>query len=663
MNPSILLQPVRRLKILSTSARCLGQVIGLLLAAGLNGLAAPTIISEPKDQSVSIGDTVQFTVSVPAASTLTYQWRSNEVAIAGATAARLSLANVQTTFEAGYSVVVSDDTGSVTSRVARLTVDTTFSKITTGEVVTVQEQAVNFAWWDYDHDKYLDLYICNADANDGHCPDATYHNNGDGTFTKMFNTGMKANPAGLEETFGAAPGDYDNDGNLDLFAATIQFNNLFRNNGDGRFESMSSSQVGRLVADNSWSYAGAWGDYDNDGFVDLFVANWQGGDFLYRNDGTGRFTRMTTNDVGPIVAKRAESRCGAWADYDNDGYLDLYVSSGGTNFLFRNSHTGSFWRIADASLGSHAGFTGTWADYDNDGFFDLFVGRRTAGCALHRNLGGQTFTNVTSEAALTVKGADVWGGAWGDYDNDGCLDLFVLSYTGPNALFHNQGDGTFTNVNLAGLQKNGNERVAAAWGDYDNDGFLDLFVACGNAVPTRNLLYHNNGNSNAWLKLELVGQASNRSGIGARVRVQATIGDKTFWQMRQISGTGASCGGNGLVAHFGLGDATKADVVRIEWPSGIVQELSNVPAKQFLTITEQQADVTQAPSLAESRLVDGTVQLSLAGQTNFLYVIEASTNLVQWTKIGVRTNLTGSVEFGDCAATDYPQRFYRAVVP
>ena len=147
------------------------------------------------------------------------------------------------------------------------------------------------------------------------------------------------------------------------------------------------------------------------------------------------------------------------------------------------------------------------------------------------------------------------------------------------------------------------------------------------------------------------------------MRVHATINGKSFWQMREISGIGAVDGGSGLLAHFGLGDATNVDVLRIEWPSGIVQELTNVAPKQFLTITEQQVGVTEAPGLPESRSGDGTVQLSLTGQTNLLYVIEASTNLVQWTKIGVRTNLTGSVEFADRAATNYPQRFYRAVAP
>jgi len=133
--------------------------------------------------------------------------------------------------------------------------------------------------------------------------------------------------------------------------------------------------------------------------------------------------------------------------------------------------------------------------------------------------------------------------------------------------------------------------------------------------------------------------------------------------MREISGIGAVDGGSGLLAHFGLGDATNVDVLRIEWPSGIVQELTNVAPKQFLTITEQQVGVTEAPGLTESRSGDGTVQLSLTGQTNLLYAIEASTNLVQWTKIGVRTNLTGTAEFTDRAATNYPQRFYRAVAP
>jgi hypothetical protein len=234
---------------------------------------------------------------------------------------------------------------------------------------------------------------------------------------------------------------------------------------------------------------------------------------------------------------------------------------------------------------------------------------------------------------------------------------------------HNNGDGTFTSVDVGSPIHDNIDynRWGIGWGDYDNDGFLDLTVACVNADSqngVRNLLFHNNGNSNHWLKVKLTGTASNRSAIGAKVRVQASIRGKEMWQMREISGNTSWSGGTaGLLAHFGLGGATNVAVVRIEWPSGLVQELHDVAANQSLKITEHQAGVTNAPSLTASRSDGGAIQLTLTGQTNLLYVIEASTNLVQWTKIAVRANLTGAVDFADRAATNYSQQFYRGVAP
>jgi len=224
-------------------------------------------------------------------------------------------------------------------------------------------------------------------------------------------------------------------------------------------------------------------------------------------------------------------------------------------------------------------------------------------------------------------------------------------------------------VTEGAVVNDGGRSWGCTWADYDNDGNLDLFVANGgfNDLPVppaeSGFLYHNEGGTNNWMILKLVGTASNRSAIGAKVRVLATIGGKSFWQLREISGGSGWCSQNDLRAHFGLRDATTVETVRIEWPSGIVQEMKNVAAKQFLTVTEQQIGITTPPNLAVASTPNGAVQLTLTGQTNLLYVFEASTNLLQWTKIAVRTNLTGSVELTDSAAAKFPQRFYRTVAP
>lgn len=170
-----------------------------------------------------------------------------------------------------------------------------------------------------------------------------------------------------------------------------------------------------------------------------------------------------------------------------------------------------------------------------------------------------------------------------------------------------------------------------------------------------------NGNAHHWIKFNLIGTASNWSAIGAKVRVKAAIGGKTFWQMREISG--GQLGQDDPRPNFGLGDATIAELVRVEWPSGLVQEFQNVAADQILKITEHQSGPPPAPTLTASRSAEGAVQLKLTGDKNFLYVFEGSTDLVKWMKLGVRTNLTGTVEFTDTFAANYPHRFYRGVAP
>jgi hypothetical protein len=303
-----------------------------------------------------------------------------------------------------------------------------------------------------------------------------------------------------------------------------------------------------------------------------------------------------------------------------------------------------------------AGALAAWADYDNDGFPDLFMANYPGVNSLHHNLGGQSFTNVAESAGL-AEAMQSWCGAWGDYDNDGFQDLFVINWESPNALFHNNGDGTFTSVDAGSLIQDGFDDAYGGWVDYDNDGFLDLFISNGFGQPDQNLLYHNNGNGNHWLKVKLVGRASNRSGIGAKVRVSAVLNrnlnSNPIWQMREISGNSASSGWQGLVAHFGVGQATNIDTVRIEWPSGIVQEMHGIAPKQFLTVIE--------PPLLRASLTNGTFQLLLTSGIGSSSGIEASTDLAAWTSLGTVTNTIRTERVADPDAANHRQRFYRAV--
>jgi hypothetical protein len=543
-------------------------------------------------------------------------------------------------------------------------VTTTFTRITTGAIATNSGSSETAAWGDYNNDGWEDLFV----TSDRGGVDYLYKNNGDGTFTstlagELVNDGMDGSAA--------LWGDYDNDGSLDLFITvfdwpTPQRNLLYRNEGNGTFTKVTA---GRIVTDTyAGSFSSVWGDYDNDGHIDLFAARVGDAlkDALYQNDGAGGFNRILT---GPVVNDSAASCGAAWGDYNNDGKLDLFVTGGGTlgssitgnNLLYRNDGNGTFARITTGAIVNDGGPSEgcAWGDYDNDGFLDLFVANGGESDVpprknfLYRNTGTGAFTRVTAGAIATDTGHFV-AGSWGDYDNDGFLDVFVSRYRGGNnALYRNNGDGAFEKVTAGSIVNDRGASTACVWGDYDNDGFLDLFVANYGSGQV-NFLYHNDGNTNQWLKIKCVGGPSNRAAIGAKVRVQAQNGSGALtWQMREISG-GHGIGQNSLITHFGLGNATNAQSVRIEWPSGIVQTLTNVAAKQLLTVTE--------PPLLQAGLTSGSLQLLLTGGLGMVYEIQASENLTAWTSLGTITNTTRTMQFLDPAAANQPQRFYRAAL-
>ncbi len=554
---------------------------------------------------------------------------------------------------------------------------TTFTKITEGAIVNDGGASFRCAWGDYDNDGFLDLLVTNFGG--GGQKNFLYHNNRNGTFARVI-AGPIANDIG--DWGGGAWADFDNDGNLDLLAVRGDNNAaqavLYRNNGDGTFTRLPAKTIGGVVpAGGGAPYGPVWADYDNDGFLDLFVAR-SGIDWLYRNDGNGGFTSITNNLVGTATE---ESFDAAWADYNNGGRPDLFVavaSDPPTNRLYLNLGGGSFAQVTSGSIVTESARSVgcAWGDYDNDGNLDLFLvnglnpGQNNF---LYHNNGDGTFTRMTSDVVGSIASdpAVFAGCAWGDYDNDGFIDLFVTHgevgvSPGINYLYHNNGDGSFTRILTGSLVNDDGNSVGCAWGDYDNDGFLDLVIARrGEGGSITNGLYRNNGNSNGWLKLKLVGTVSNRSAIGAKVRVKATIGGKALWQLREMN-TGSALNPNTLEAHFGLGNATNIDIVRIEWPSGIVQTITNVVPRQFLPIFEHQEKATGTIGLAiVERLTNGAIRLSASSSANpgLLVLFEASTNLISWTRLGSRTNLNGTVEFVDLGAMNLNRRFYRASIP
>jgi hypothetical protein len=608
----------------------------------------------PVRPSASLGGSVRFTSQRSG----TWQWYHDGVLLEGQTNQILNVTNLQVADAGRYSVVTGSG-GTFYTNFVYLFVDTQFTKITTAPMCTDRGYFFGCAWGDYDNDGFSDLFVADG-AWFRTTTNHLYRNNGDGTFARMTTTDVGSVVEDLGGWRGCAWGDYNNDGFLDLFVTKDNgLRHLYHNNGNGRFTRVTTN--GPPVTETGYAHGVSWGDYDNDGLLDLFVATAPGGysgaygaNSLYHNIGDGKFTKITT---GPILADRPSGNGtigAAWADFDNDGDLDLAADGGiGPMFVYQNNGAGQFSKITSGPLAQDSGFPlfYSWGDFDNDGLIDLFCGEWNQQCRLFHNEGAGQFTKI-----LFPPGAyETRGGVWGDFDNDGYLDLFVPiggNNPGQSLLYRNNGDGTFTKITTGSLCSDRGHTIWAAWCDYDNDGSLDLFVDYGYDEP--NSLFHNNGNNNAWLLFKLIGTRSNRAAIGAKVRVKATIGGKTFWQMREISGgEGVQ---NDLRPHFGLGDASTVQLVRIEWPSGVTEEFTSgcIKPRQLVTIVE--------PSLKGGMGTGGKFHLTMTMSTNRVYALQASTDLVNWTTL---TNCTGSgsctpIEFVDPEAPPAGSaRFYR----
>ena len=544
-----------------------------------------------------------------------------------------------------------------------------FTRITEGSIVT--DTAANFKrpiWGDYNNDGYLDLFVNNYGGTN-----FLYRNNRDGTFTRV----RQSEVAGRADTYPSPSWvDFDNDGNLDLFVpagfvATLndvfskspRYTDIFRNNGDETF----SRVTGSAITDQKGYYCGAALDYDNDGWVDLLVGDIPDSGKLRLHHNEGGFTFVP---AGPeaMPADSVSPWAGLFADFDNDGYTDVLIvehSGGGTNRFYHNAGNGAFSRVTNAISserwpGSAFGYAADVGDFDNDGFPDVFIAASGTPNRLYRNNGDGSFTKLADAPMSRRRSASQSAGcAWGDYDDDGYLDLFVSNIHGRNQLFRNNRDGTFSEVHAGEPVTEGHSTSSyfgASWADYDNDGFLDLFVAGGitDTAPGKNLLYHNNGNTNSWLEVRCVGTVSNRSALGAKVRVFANLWGRGVWQLREIDG-GFGYWSHPLVTHFGTGDATNVTTVRIEWPSGTVQELQGIGVNQILTVIE--------PPRLLADLSNNQPRFTLRGGRGIQYQIESSTDLGVWIPVGtpVMVEVGGTAALPDSVMSRAGARFYRAV--
>ena len=492
-------------------------------------------------------------------------------------------------------------------------------------------------FFDYDNDGFLDIYLINArpqlsKANPERFPkNVLYHNNGDGTFTDVTHS------AGIGDTgygVGATTGDYDNDGDTDLYLTNFGANVLYRNNGDATFTDVAQNAN---VADTKWGTSCAFADLDNDGFLELYVTNYadyspftdkpcdrQGisvycgprtyppqVDSLYHNNGDGTFTQQSgTERRGFANVPPAHGLGVAIGDIDNDGDADIYVANDQDfNYLFQNRGDGTFEEIglfagvSCSDMGKEeAGMGVAFADYDNDGRLDATVSNfQNETNTLYHNEGDNFFVDATIPAGIAEHTHRYlgWGIGFFDYDNDGYKDIFVANghtmdniaevergTTAPqqNLLFRNLGDGRFADVTAqmgAGFALRKISR-AAAFGDYDNDGDIDILVTNWN--QTAALLRNDGGNRNNWIQIQTIGTQSNRSGIGARIKV--VTGELT--QYAEVQSSGSYLAFSDLRVHFGLKDAETVDLLEIRWPSGKIETTANLRANQRFIAVEGQ---------------------------------------------------------------------------
>ena len=439
---------------------------------------------------------------------------------------------------------------------------------------------------DYDNDGFVDLFLVNYSTNG---LNQLYHNNGNGTFTKV-NDDNNPIITDIASSTSAVWGDYDNDGDLDLYVSNnIGFtNSLYRNEGNGTFVAIQNDPI---VNYTGYSHGAAWADYDNDGHLDMFVADYFSTRFnkLYHSNGDGTFEEVTSS---PIVTDASFSVSAAWGDYDSDGDQDLFVpnTNDENNFLYKNEGNGQFTKVTVGDIVNDGGKSvgASWGDYDNDCDLDLFVANAGGqNNFLYQNNGDGTFTKVTN-SIISISGGNSHGSSWVDYDNDGDIDLLVTNDADENNfLYTNNNDGTFTTIGNI-ITQDGGKSFGAAWADVDNDFDLDLHIA--NHDNEDNFLYLNErGKCSSKACFTFVGTTSNRSAYGSTVKVLATIGGVQRWQMRELTSlTGGGIGGqNDQKTLIGLADAGQIDSMVITWSSGIVQKFGTMAVDTCWTITEQ----------------------------------------------------------------------------
>ncbi len=487
----------------------------------------------------------------------------------------------------------------------------------------VESSGAGAAFLDYDQDGYMDLYVCSGTwlkgISSGEKPkimpeNHLYHNRGDGTFEDVT---KKAGVGGPWYSMGVTVGDFNNDGYPDLYVSNYGTNVLYKNNGDGTFTDVTSkANVGGKETD--FNTGAVWLDYDNDGFLDLYVGKYltfdpsykyfyapdgfpgplaydAQPDVLYHNNGDGTFEDVTKK-MGIIDRDGRAMGVGA-ADYDDDGFMDIYVANDHSmNYLWHNNGGKSFTDMGTPS-GTAFGQSGEsavsmsvdFADYLGNGRMDMFISDDKY-CRLYENKGNGIFSEQSYPAGIAMPAGQFvgWSSSFIDYNNDGLVDLYKTNgalkhlYGMEDQVFENLGNGKFKDVSwdLGSYFKEKFVGRGACFADYDNDGDIDAYIV--NLNDRGSFLRNNKGNENNWITLNLVGTTSNRDGIGARIKL--TSGGK-LQSAQRISTTGYLSQNDPRI-HFGLAKDTIVDKIEIKWPSGKLQVLENIKINQILTVKE-----------------------------------------------------------------------------
>ncbi len=486
----------------------------------------------------------------------------------------------------------------------------------------VESSAGGAAFLDYDQDGYIDLYLSSGTWVEGLSTEPKleemphnhlYRNRGDGTFEDVT---RKANVGGPWYTMGSIVGDFNNDGYPDLYLSNYGLNVLLMNRGNGSFTDVT--ERAGVGGGEKLSVGAVWLDYDLDGFLDLYVGNYLNydpeydyyyapdgfpaplaydsqKDALYHSNGDGTFEEVT-DAMGIIDIDGRAMGVGA-ADYDQDGYVDIYVANDHTlNYLFHNdgglgftdagTMTGTaFSQGGEATVSMSMDF----ADFNNDCLIDMFASDDTY-CSLYKNEGEGVFNDISYVSGLSTVCAQFvgWSATFIDYDNDTDVDILKTNgelkhlYGHEDQLLENRGEDKFVDISLERGKYFSDEYVGRGTcvGDYDNDGDMDVLIM--NLNDQCRFLRNNKGNENNWLLIKLTGTSSNRDGIGTRIKISA---DGTE-QIAQKKSTTGYLSQNDPRIHFGLAKSDTVDTIEIIWPSGKIQTLENVKANQILEITE-----------------------------------------------------------------------------